>query len=333
MLKLPQKANSPFRGRTVKLIDGSMLTQGGTRDKKGGKSIRLHMCYNLTAGAMDSVLLTDHHTAESPKLCNINAGDIIMGDAGFGKGKNIAHVTSQDADALFRATPSNMRLSVDKNGKQKIDMFAKLKNTKGDIVDFNCYIHTENGHYHPIRVVASRLPEDKAVLAKKRKKRTATRKQFTLGEQSLVYAEWVILITTLDDSYSAEELLIMYRARWQVELLFKRIKQTFKVQKLPPATLRHSTVMVLLWLILWAVVEKQSLSMEVHLIEKGVDMSRYSPWAAQSFVVFQISALIHQVWIDCTTNNNNFSDAFIRLLNHRSCRENQYFSFHLDAYC
>jgi hypothetical protein len=333
LFELPQSERKPFQCRPMKLIDGSMFVQAGNKGKKGGKSVRVHMCYNLTEGAMDSLVLTDEHTAESVEVLDINPGDIILADAGFGKGKNLAYVVSRGADALFRATPAHLRLDALATGKSKIDMAAMLSGTTKDVLDFDCYVHTENGKYHPVRVIASRLPEDKALLAKTRKQRTARKKQTQIKGETLIFAEWVILITSLGREFSANQLLEMYRARWQIELLFKRIKQSFKVQKLPPATLKHSTVLVLLRLILWALVETQALAAEMLLLKKGSDMERYSPWAMQSFLLFQVKASLDNLLASCPVNADNTANVFQRLLNHHSSRRNQYALFHFNSSC
>jgi len=327
MHKLPSKKRKLFCGRTVKLIDGSMFVQAGNKDKKGGKSIRVHICYNLTEGVMDSILLTDDRTAESVSIVNINSNDIVIGDAGYGKGKSLVHVLSLKADAIFRASPNLLNLAHDAQGKLKLNMIKKLTGAKDDVLDFSCFVHSENRKYHKVRVIASRLPEDKALLAKKRKKRRASKRQQQIKEETLIFAEWIVLITSLSYDFSAERILEMYRARWQIELLFKRIKQSFKVQKLQPATLEHSTVMVLLWLILWALTEKQSVAIEMFLIEKDENMNRYSPWATQSFILLQLKAFINSMWLYCLSYSGDSLQLFRRLLNHHSSRRNDYALF------
>src|SRR2546430_9536850 len=42
----------------------------------------------------------------------------------------------------------------------------------------------------------------------------------------------LLLITTLDRSWPATEVLRLYQARWQIELVFKRIKQLLQVADL-----------------------------------------------------------------------------------------------------
>ena len=329
MFKLPPKARKAYqalKGRTVKLVDGSVVSQGGTKGKRGGGSLRVHTCYNMTAGAIDSVVISDKYTAESVDVFEITPGDIIMGDAGYGKGKNLAHVLSHKADALFRISPNQVRLANDIKGISVINMAELISKTVGDTLDFACFIHIHKGNYIPVRIIAGRLPKDKASLAKKRKSRKASKNQNKLQEQTLVFAEWVILMTSLD-SYSATELLDLYRARWQIELLFKRIKQAFQKSKLTAASIVHSNVIVLLWLIIWAITEQQALAIEMALMKKGADMSLYSTWVSHIMIFQQLKALINCLWALSFDHILHVSLLFLRGRNHRSCRINHYADF------
>lgn len=328
MPNISPESMKPFHNRTVKLLDGSIVKQAGTKDQKGGESLRIHMSFNLNLGCMDEVLVTDKHTAENVMAFNITSGDIYIADAGFGTGVNLAHIIAHNADALFRATPNHLSLSVDRKGKEKIDMTEKL-NTEANLIDFTCYVHTSGNKYEPVRIIASRLPEDKALLAKERKIRSAKKRQTNnIREGTLVYAEWVILMTTLGSEYSAEELLELYRSRWQIELLFKRIKQSFNTSKLPVASLKHSRVLVLLWLILWAMTEQNALAAEAFLLNKEADLTRYSPWAMHSFMFIQIKMSINCLCALLFDLVEHIESIFSRLQNHRSSRPNQYAYFH-----
>jgi hypothetical protein len=312
-----------LRGKPLKLVDGSIVKQEGPN----GESIRIHMCYCLSTGCMEEVSVTDHHTAESFKPFNIQPGCIYMADAGFGRGKNLQYVVSKGADALLRVTPNHLSLSEDIEGKKKIDMTKKLETDK-DIVDFTCYVQTEKGKYMPVRIVASRLPEDKAEKAVKRKKRNAQRKQNQVKAETLIYAEWVILMTSLGEEYSAADLLAMYRARWQVELLFKRIKQFFRITKVRAATVKHSMALILVWLICWSLTERQSLAFEMHLIANNEDLSRYSLYVTQSFFAHWLKSVICYFWASAFDPLLSLDSLFQRLRNHKDSRPNQFASFH-----
>ena len=324
--KLAAEEKSGFENRPIKLVDGSCVKQAGTN----GEVIRIHMCYDLTLGCMDEVSVTDQHTAESFAPFNITPGSIYMADAGFGKGKNLEYVVSRQADALFRVTPNLLALASDANGAKKIDMVKKL-DTREDVVDFTCYVHTIDGEYVPARLIASRLPEDKAAEAVERKKRTAKKKQNVIKEETLIYAKWVILMTSLGESYSAEDILKLYRARWQVELLFKRIKQFFKVTRLRAATVQHSKVLILLWLIIWSLTERQVVAAEIYLKAKQADMSRFSPWTMCGFFLHTFKAMLNLLWVFCIDIDVDLLDIYKRLRNHKASRRNQYFEFCFGA--
>jgi len=92
---------------------------------------------------------------------------------------------------------------------------GKLNSAK-NIVDFTCFVHSENRKYVPCRIIASRLPEDKAAAAVLRRKRSSLKRQSAIRENTLVYAEWVIMMTSLSYDYSAHDILELYRARWQM---------------------------------------------------------------------------------------------------------------------
>ena len=320
------REKAALRDRSVKIGDGTQAKQMGEE----GENIRVHMCYSLTKSHMEEVHVTDEHTAESFALFTINPGDIYIGDAGYGKGKNLEYIVSHQADALLRVSPNHIQLSEDPCGKHKIQMAEKLS-TKKDVIDFSCYVHTENGKRIPTRIVASRLPEDKAVEAVKRKKRNASKKQRRIKKETLLFAQWIILMTSLGEEFSASGILELYRVRWQVELLFKRIKQFFKITRLKAATLQHSLAYVLVLLIIWALTEREVTAAEMCLLAKQADLSRYSPWTMHGFFFHRLKATINALlvlYFDC-----DYLHIYRRLRNHNSSRPNQFAAFRFGHAC
>lgn len=69
--------------------------------------------------------------------------------------------------------------------------------------------------------------------AAKRKERCAQKHGYKPSAQSLWVAGWVILVTTLSkEEWSDEAVLRLYQARWQIELVFKRMKQIISLDEL-----------------------------------------------------------------------------------------------------
>ena len=75
------------------------------------------------------------------------------------------------------------------------------------------------------RLVAVRLPEKVAQQRLRKLKQTLKKKGRTISERQRVMCQWLVLITNLPaDQFTIEEICVLYRVRWQVELLFKRWK-------------------------------------------------------------------------------------------------------------
>ena len=83
-----------------------------------------------------------------------------------------------------------------------------------------------------MRLIASKLPADKVAAARKRKATKAKKAKRKLTPTTVALAGWLVLITTLDATWPAPEVLRLYQARWQVELVFKRIKQLLRLAPL-----------------------------------------------------------------------------------------------------
>ena len=309
----------------VYLIDATVFKQEGPN----GKELSVHLCYNLTKGAMEEVMVSDRRTAESVKHFTVIPGSLYICDAGYGTGTNIEYIVENKGYALFRITPNTVRLSSDCHGKVVIDMAQKLKTRKKQVV-IDCFVHTAKGRYLPVRVIASRLPEDKALLAKERKIREAKKKQRKLKASTLVFCQWVILMTTADATHSTDSLLYLYRSRWQIELLFKRIKQFFDVKRLKKASFAHSELIVLLLLLTWSAVEKRALEVEIFLLQKNHDLQGYSPWVMSTLFFHQFETLLNLSWAADFSRLPCISMVYKLLRNHKSQRPNQYFIFHLQ---
>ena len=64
-------------------------------------------------------------------------------------------------------------------------------------------------------------------------KRKESKKQARIATDTLAFNEYLVVATSLDNGYLAEEILDLYRYRWQVELYFKRLKSILNYGELP----------------------------------------------------------------------------------------------------
>ncbi len=301
--------------RVVKLIDASIFAVQG----ESGTQLRLHTCYDLIRGCMDELLLTDHHTAESVLLFQIEQGAIYLADAGYGLAKQIEYMVKRGADALFRMSPNHVALAEDAQGKKKIDMKEVLKNARGGMIDFPCFARVEKHNYIQVRIVASRKPKDQIAKSHARAQRKAKKQQAAIKEETLLYAEWMILMTTLGDDYSTAQLLHLYRARF------------FSIEKLRNATLAHSKILVLTYLLIFSFVERDVIAYEIFLHENNESMERYSPWMLGRFALDFFLAKLQAFWCHTFFPCDVLLHSLQRLRSHKSYRPNQYASFRFPS--
>ena len=295
---LPAVDASCFAGvKQVLLVDTSVIRQQGKQQEQQ----RIHLCYSLNENRIKQVKVSDQHTAESLTHFSMEPGNLILADAGYGTAQNYIYAQSQGADVILRITPKNFLL-YDANGT-KISLIAKLEEAEEKQMEWIdlfglCKYKKENGF---VRVIAHKLPVDKAAQARKRKIRKASKNQYRIGTQTLLCAGWVVVITSLDARYCGEEILHLYTSRWQVELLFKRFKQNFSIHTIKAGGKAYAETETLLWLILWTIVECQAFQAERFLTEKRqVSYTTYEECKISFIQVISSLCLSWSLFVDLT---------------------------------
>lgn len=256
--------------KDVLLVDASIVRQTGIKQEQE----RIHLCYNLSQNRMVQIKVTDHHTAESLSHFSFKEGNLVMADAGYGTAKNYIYVCVQKADAILRITPALFCLY--DADDQKISLISKLRQAQKDgqeLLELRGYCKYGNKK-ELVRIIAQKLPNAQAEQAKKRKKRKASKKQTSIAQDTLLCAEYIVLATTLGVEYSAEEILHLYRSRWQIELLFKRLKQNLSITVAKAGSKQYAETMILLQLIIGVIVEGQQFQFECCLRKKAAELDK-----------------------------------------------------------
>ena len=107
-----------------------------------------------------------------------------------------------------------------------------------------------------------------AEVAKEKILRAARKKQRKVQPQTLEFAEYVVVLATLENGLlNVSEILELYRARWQIELCFKRFKSLLQLGHLP----KRSDKSARAWI--------QGKLLTVLLIERLIqEADLFSPW-------------------------------------------------------
>jgi hypothetical protein len=234
--------------RRVRLIDATRLRHpGGT-----GDDWRVHFAYDFTAGRMDEVVVTDQHSAERLAHFTLRRDDIVVADNGYGYRTSVATAVRQGAEVVLRITPATF--PVETAAGMPFDLIAWLRHGNAAQQEWQGWC-VHDAQRYAVRVLAARLPPEAAAAARHRKYQQAQKHGRMPSAATLTLADWVLVVTTLAPDWSLADVLRLYRARWQVELVFKRMKQLLRFNQLRSThrTTVEATVRALL--VAWALQE------------------------------------------------------------------------------
>ncbi|HSX82736.1 MAG TPA: transposase [Candidatus Saccharimonadia bacterium] len=243
---------APLGGRAqgrILLVDASCLGQpGGT-----GDDWRLHLAYDFTVGRLGQVQVTDRRGGEHLGRYQWQRGEVIVADRGYGYRRSVALAVRQHADVVLRIHPATFPLETEAG--QPFAVLRWLRQPGETTRDWHGWCRWEGTRYR-VRLVATKLPPAATRQARRRQRRKAQKAGRHLTAPTRAVAGWLLVITTLAAAtWSAGDILALYRARWQVELVFKRMKQLLRLNQIRSTNLTSVEATVRALLIAWALHE------------------------------------------------------------------------------
>ena len=211
-------------GRRIRLLDGTTVPKAGKEAKKNNSLWRLHCTFDLPAERFSFIELTDEKGGERLDRTPFAKGDIAIADRGYLHPDPLAHILEQGADVIVRAGWKGARWL---DGKGKLfDILAVLAAAgNANVLDRLIWIARKKAKPLALRLVAFRKPPEAAEASRAKARRAAQREGNVISEGTLAAAEWVILVTSLDaKTFPAARIGELYRARWRIEMAFKRLK-------------------------------------------------------------------------------------------------------------
>lgn len=203
-------------GLRLRIVDATVLTGPGAT----GTEWRAHVMVDPATGKFLAVELTDASGGEGLSRYPFTAGDIVLGDRAYATARGLEAVKAAQAEVVVRLNPHTLRLCSPE--RQRIQILDEAIPSIGEKT-FDLLVPVppegwEGSKSHKpwplkkakdwisVRVIAARTRPGHVI--------------------------WVL--TTLPaSSQSAAQILELYRLRWQIELLFKRLKSLLHLDTLP----------------------------------------------------------------------------------------------------
>jgi len=216
-------------GRRVRAVDATCVSEPGST----GSDWKVQYALNLGDLECDYFELTDiRHGGETFRRVPVQVRDILLGDRVYASPPSVAHVVEAGADVIVRLNRQSLPL-YDRQGV-RVDLMEhlqKLGATKPR--QWSTFVKAPSGEWIAGRLIALRQSKQATLLARRKLQRRGQRSHLTVTAESLEFAEYFMLWTSLTEEVTTRQILDLYRLRWQVELVFKRMKSILGLGHLP----------------------------------------------------------------------------------------------------
>jgi hypothetical protein len=211
---------------TISLPDSMQEEYRGCGGGRGGgaAAMKLQTEWDLRSGAVTHVEIEPGRSPDGAS-CRQQArrgrGSLRITDLGYFDLAVFADMDRQGEYFLSRLHPGT---AVFPDAENAVDLLAWLPRQPGPFVDQ--VVHVGKGQQLRCRLIAWRLPKERAD-QRRQKLRRHYRDKFGKepSAERLAWCDWTILVTNVPlEKMTPAEAAVLYRCRWQVELLFKRWK-------------------------------------------------------------------------------------------------------------
>ena len=206
----------------VRVIDGTQVKEPGPT----GSSWRIHYSVGLPSLRCSELHLSDSDgvgNGESFRRFKVQPGDLFIGDRAYGVAPGIAHVANGGGDTLTRFCWHNLPLWVGPD--RKFNLLARLRRLRGATPGHWPASVKDGDRQVAGRVCAVKKSRQAAEEARRQARRKAQKHGVQVTPETLQAAGYVFVFTTVGaEALDPAEVLEFYRGRWQVELVFKRLK-------------------------------------------------------------------------------------------------------------
>lgn len=218
------KAAHPVR---VRIVDGSSISAPGSK----GTDYRLHLSLDLGSQRIDGVSVTDVHSGETLAHHPDQPGDIWVADRGYARRTDIGLLLQATRKIVLRFGWSTFPL--EQEDGTPLDLCAWLRQLVGRRPAECAVVVTTPSDQFALRLVAQRLAPEVAARNRRRIRRQASKKGKNPSKRTLEAAGYIFVVTNLAAAqWTTTQVLDLYRLRWQVELLFKRLKSILDLDHL-----------------------------------------------------------------------------------------------------
>jgi hypothetical protein len=243
-------------GRLIRIIDATAVPKAGAPAKRGNGVWRVHSAFDLPSERFGAFELTDEKGSERLDRIPVVKGEIRIADRVYLHPDHLATVIEAGGDVVVRAGWKSARW-LEPDGTP-LDLPSELRTAGAAglmLIDRPIALARNGKPAITLRLVAARKSPQAAETARRNARRQAQRGGHQVADATLIAADWVILITSLPETFPAQDVLALYRLRWRIELAFKRLKSLIGLKGPPGSDPRSARPYVLAHLLMILLLE------------------------------------------------------------------------------
>ena len=210
-------------------VDGSDVSQKGAVNRL----FHLHYAVNLFTLSSEQFMVTSQTQGETLKNFKLEEQTIVIADRAYATLSGIEYCLDNHADFILRIRNKPFKL-FDENGAEVL-LSSVLKNVTEQSSDFILYYKYHN-ELKPLRFCAVKKTKEEIRVEEKRLSRIESKHQTTFSDDTKFTHKYFFVVTSLENDFTSDEILKLYRLRWQVEMVFKRYKSILKLGSIPTKT-------------------------------------------------------------------------------------------------
>lgn len=240
----------------VLAIDASdIVSKGAIR-----QTWRLHYAFDLFSMSSTQFQITPESTGETLKNFELTKNDLVLADRAYATITGIEHCMNAGADFVMRVRSKAFKM-YDANGNtiQLTDLLCAVTETP---TDFSVYYKCPDQSLHSVRLCAVQKSDEEQAYVQKKLRRKESKCQMKISEDTKYSHNYFFVVTSLNERFSAEDIMTIYRLRWQVEMVFKRLKYVIGLGSMPTKTAESSEAWLNCKMLIALLIEKMLSSVD-----------------------------------------------------------------------
>ncbi len=160
-------------------------------------------------------------------LNDVSANDLFIADLGYFVPNSFKKIDESKGYFISRYKTDTNLYDVDTH--QKLDLLEDLGHQ--EFLDKQVLLGKEVKQQ--VRIICTKLPVEQSIARRRKANKLAKSHGYKSSQKNQQLLDWSIFITNIpENKISSDKIFLIYRLRWQIELLFKLYKSYIQLEKL-----------------------------------------------------------------------------------------------------